>query len=160
MSFDTKSEYALGKKNKTAIICQDAYGNITALTQDDFESQKEFRKWRNWNIMKSHTVEKKEHIHRNYTLSMTGFEEYLSNLPVQDAAATSEDTPSEAAPEVIVAQIKELLTPTQFRRLWLHEVDGLSLTAIAEQEGVAVASVRENILASKKKVLKHFRKHP
>lgn len=44
MSFDTKSEYALGKKNKTAIIYQDAYGNITALTQDDFESQKEFRK--------------------------------------------------------------------------------------------------------------------
>ncbi|MDQ9829834.1 hypothetical protein RFX70_13565, partial [Acinetobacter baumannii] len=95
------SEYALGKKNKTAIIYQDAYGNITALTQDDFESQKEFRKWRNWNIMKSHTVEKKEHIHRNYTLSMTGFEEYLSNLPAQDAAATSEDTSSEAAPEVI-----------------------------------------------------------
>lgn len=91
---------------------------------------------------------------------MTGFEGYLSNLPAQDAAATSEDTPSEAAPEVIVAQIKELLTPTQFRRLWLHEVDGLSLTAIAEQDGVAVVSVRENILASKKKFLKHFRKHP
>lgn len=51
--FDRMSEYALNKKDKEAIIYSDAFGNITRLTAEDFSSEKEFRKWKNWVDMKT-----------------------------------------------------------------------------------------------------------
>ena len=50
--FDRKSFYALNQKDSDAIIYKDAYGSITRLTVSDFESIKEFRKWKNWAKMK------------------------------------------------------------------------------------------------------------
>lgn len=55
--FNRKSDYALNKKNKASIIYIDTYENITQLTVKDFSSEKEFRKWKNWMNMKTHTEE-------------------------------------------------------------------------------------------------------
>ena len=79
--FNRKSDYALNKKNMASIVYKDAYDNVIQLTVDDFSSEKEFRKWKNWMNMKAHTEEKKDHVYRNHTVSLDGFEEFAGFAP-------------------------------------------------------------------------------
>ena len=150
--FQCKTDYALNKKEPQAIVYQDAYGDIIRLTETDFESKEEFQRWKTWLDDNSHAQEKAEHIYRNHTISSTGFEEYLENIPTQDEPEHEQST--------ALTQIKEVLTQTQFRRLWMHEVDGRTLEYIAKHDGAAISSVYENIESAKRKVFKFFAEHP
>lgn len=60
----------------------------------------------------------------------------------------------------MLAQIKGVLTQTQFRRLWMYAVDGQTLAYIAKHEGAAIPSVYESIKGAKKKIVSFFAKHP
>ena len=108
--FDRKSSYALNKKDSDAIIYKDAYGSITRLTVSDFGSIKEFRKWKNWAKMKGYTEEKKEHIHRNHTVSMTGFEELLDSIPSSEENADQQEHSDSNQQNSMLEQIKSVLT--------------------------------------------------
>ena len=46
--FNKKSDYALNKNNKEAIVCQNAAGEIVRLTKDEFASEEEFLHWKEW----------------------------------------------------------------------------------------------------------------
>lgn len=150
--FQYTTDYSLNKKEPCAIIYQDAYGNVIRLTEMDFESKEEFQRWKTWLDDNSHAQEKAEHIYRNHTISSTGFEEYLETIPTQDEPEQEQST--------ALTQIKEVLTQTQFRRLWMHEVDGRTLEYIAKHDGAAISSVHESIERAKKKVFKIFAEHP
>lgn len=143
--FNYKTEYALNKKEPLAIVYQDAYGNLIRLTEADFESKEEFQYWKTLLDDCSHEEEKAEHIHWNHTISSTGFEEYLEAIPSPDGLELEQDT--------VLAQIKGILTQTQFRRLWMYAVDGQTLARIAKHEGAAILSVYESIEGAKKKIL-------
>lgn len=150
--FQYKTDYALNKKEPCAIVYQDAYGNIIRLTETDFESKEEFQRWKTWLDDNSHAQEKADHIYRNHTISSTGFEEYLETIPSPDGLELEQDT--------VLAQIKGVLTQTQFRRLWMYAVNGQTLAYIAKHEEVSIPSVYESIKGAKKKVLSFFAKHP
>ena len=60
----------------------------------------------------------------------------------------------------MVVKLKDKLTETQFRRLWMHEVEEKTLEEIAALENVAFQSVHESIESAKKKILKIFKKTP
>ena len=152
--FDRKSTYALNKKDSDAIIYKDAYGSITRLTVSDFESIKEFRKWKNWAKMKDHTAEKKEHIHRNHTVSMTGFEEFLDSIPSSEEQADRQEISNSDQQAAMLDQIKAILTKTQFRRLWMYEALGKSMEEIAVREGVSIPAVCYSIQSAHKKLKK------
>ena len=53
-----------------------------------------------------------------------------------------------------VVKIKELLTETQYRRLWLYCVLGLNMRQIGEKEGISTSGVSNSIYGAKKKILK------
>ncbi len=144
--FNYKTEYALNKKEPLAIVYQDAYGNIIRLTEADFESKEEFQHWKTLLDNISHEEEKAEHVHWNHTISSTGFEEYLETIPSPDGLELEQGT--------VFAQIKSVLTQTQFRRLWMYVVDGQTLAYIANHEGAAISSVHESIEGAKKKYSK------
>lgn len=150
--FNYKTEYALNKKEPMAIVYQDAYGNFIRLTETDFKSMEEFQYWKTLLDDSSHEEEKAEHIHWNHTISSTGFEEYLETIPAPDGQELEQGT--------VLAQIKGVLTQTQFRRLWMYAVDGQTLAHIAKHEGAAILSVYESIEGAKKKILSFFAKHP
>ena len=57
----------------------------------------------------------------------------------------------------MVVKLKDKLTETQFRRLWMHEVEEKTLEEIAALENVAFQSVHESIESAKKKILKIYR---
>lgn len=46
--FDTRSDYALNKRKKSAIVCKSVTGTHIELTSADFSSETEFLKWKNW----------------------------------------------------------------------------------------------------------------
>lgn len=99
--FNNRSDYALNKKDSTAIVYQDANGTIIRLTEDAFSSRKEFRKWKNWTNMKCHSEEKKEHIHSNHTVSLDDLDFALpASFGIEDVQleeATQEKAPQESA---------------------------------------------------------------
>lgn len=154
--FNRKSDYALNKKNRTSIIYIDAYDNITQLTAKDFSSEKEFRKWKNWMNMKTHTEEKKDHIHRNRTISL----DYLRELAGSSSGAHDEldesDHRSTALIDLLVQQIRSVLSEKQFRRLWMYFVEEMTMEEIGEREGISHQNVSKSIGAAMKKIRKSF----
>lgn len=154
-----KSNYALNKKNKKAIVYMDAYGKITKLTADDFVSVKEFRNWKNWSDMKYHTADNKDHLYQRHTYTLEYCEDSISSDPGMEERMEEEETRKEQIQYALeqAAWIREILSETQFRRLWMRYVDGLKLREIAEIEGVSRPCVSDSILLAKKKII-HFLK--
>ena len=56
----------------------------------------------------------------------------------------------------MVAQVREKLTDTQFRRLWMYYVDGMTIDEIGAAEGVSHQAVSLNIAAAIRKIKKYF----
>ena len=53
-------------------------------------------------------------------------------------------------------QIKELLTETQYRRLWMYAVKDISMPKIAKLEEVSVSCVSSSIYEARKKIKKRL----
>lgn len=152
--FNRKSDYALNKKEQSSIVYKDAYDNIIQLTVDDFSSEKEFRKWKNWINMKAHTEEKKDHVYRNHTVSLDGFEEFLG--PSSGANTYCDQDEADqlimAQIESQVLQIRAALSEKQFRRVWMYFADGMTMDEIGEKEGISHQNVSKSIDAAMKKI--------
>lgn len=157
--FDRKNDYALNIADKNAIVYQDAFGNLTRITPDQLTGIKEFRKWKNWSKMKAHTTEKKEHIHRNHTVSLSDQEGQIIGDEGCDASYEEKETSMEKEifAKEMVCKIQLILTDKQFSRLWMYAVDGKSLAVIAELENVSIASIHESIESARKKCRKFFK---
>lgn len=103
-----------------------------------------------------HTEEKKEHIHRNHTVSMTGNEELLDSIPSSEGNANRQEISNTDQQAAMLDQIKAVLTETQFRRLWMYEVLEKSMEEIAVRESVSIMAVFYSIQSAHKKLKKFF----
>ena len=56
--FDTKSDYSLNKSDTDAIVCRSADGVHIRLTREDFDSEEEFQKWKDWSDQDYYATEK------------------------------------------------------------------------------------------------------
>lgn len=160
--FNKKSEHALNKKDSAAIVYTDAYGNIFRITEDDFDSVKEFRKWKNWANMKNHSEEKKEHIHRNHTISLSLIEGAVGTESNMESRIILSDEQDEQIRRsaVLIKRMKGCLSQKQYRRLWLYHVERMDTYQIAAIEGITHQSVSESIQSARKKIIKFLQKHP
>ena len=160
--FNKKSEHALNKKDSAAIVYTDAYGNIIRLTEDDFDSVKEFRKWKNWANMKNHSEEKKEHIHRNHTISLSLIEGAIGTESNMERRIIHSDERDDQIRQsaVLIKRMKGCLSKKQYRRLWLYHVERMDTYQIAAIEGITHQSVSESIQSARKKIIKFLQKHP
>ena len=55
-----------------------------------------------------------------------------------------------------VTQIRKHLTDTQFRRVWMYFVDGMTIDEIGKVEGVSHQAISLNITAAIRKIKKYF----
>ena len=53
-----------------------------------------------------------------------------------------------------VTQIRKHLTDTQFRRMWMYFVDGMTVDEIGAAEGVSHQNISKSIIAATKKIKK------
>ena len=156
--FNRKSSYALNKKDPDAIVYMDANEVIIRLTREDFASEKEFLKWKALSDEDYHASEKEAHVYANHTLALDELSEEAASIPAMDVCMEQAHDRAEAIHCSVrkVTQIRKHLTNTQFRRLWMYYVDGMTIDEIGAAEGVSHQAVSLNIAAAIRKIKKYF----
>ncbi len=154
--YNKKSDYALNKKNKEAIVSRNAAGEFIRLTKEEFASEEEFAHWKEWSDNEYRQEYNSEQSYKrlknklqkqaeNETGSLSVEQLLLNDLADEERKA-------------LVNKIKSVLTETQFRRLWLYYVKGISTTEIGKLDKVSKVSVHYSIEAAKNKIVKKFSK--
>ena len=156
--FNRKSSYALNKKDASAIVYIDANENIIRLTREDFTSEEEFQKWKSWSDENYHTEDKRDVVEGKHNMSIDDLSEAALAVPAIDVVMDRQHERAEKRRQasVMVAQIKDKLTETQFRRVWMYFVDGMTIDEIGEIEGISHQNISKSIGAAMKKIKKLF----
>jgi DNA-directed RNA polymerase specialized sigma subunit len=156
--FNRKSSYALNKKDPNAIVYMDANEAIIRLTREDFASEEEFLKWKSLSDADYHASEKEDHVYANHTLALDELSEEAASIPAADVCMEqAHDRVAEIRRSTQkVTQIRKHLTDTQFRRMWMYFVDGMTIDEIGKVEGVSHQAISLNITAAIRKIKKYF----
>ena len=152
------SIYSLNKNNPDAIVYPSTTGKPVFVTRDDFPSEEEFLAFKKWSDENFHEEEKLDHREANHIVSADTLSEPALAVPAADVIMERQHERAEKrriASEMVV-KLKDKLTETQFRRLWMYGVEGKTLEEIAAIENVAFQSVHESIESAKKKIFKNF----
>ena len=156
--FDPKSDYALNKKDQEAIVCPSATGVHIRLTREDFASEEEFLRWKAWSDGDYKGIESAG---RGYYDNCVTLNEALNptGTSAEDAFFTpllkAEDRKQKIA---MLQQVQDVLTETQYRRLWLYYVQSMTVEEIAVVEHIAHQNVSKSIRAARKKIKKFLRR--
>ena len=154
--YNKKSDYALNKKNKDAIVSRNAAGKYIKLTKEEFASEEEFKKWKKWSDDEYRQEYNAEQSHKRLKNKLQKQAEYeVVSLSVEQILLN--DLADEER-KALLNKIKSVLTETQFRRLWLYYVKGISMTEIGKLDKVSKVSVHYSIEAAKNKIVKKFSK--
>lgn len=144
------SIYALNKKDPDAIVYPSANGKLIRVTREDFPSEEEFLAFKKWSDENFHEEEKLDHREANHILSADDLSEAALAVPAADVIMERQHERAEKrkiASDMVV-KLKDKLTDTQFRRLWMYHVDGLTIDEIGEIEGISHQNVSKSILAA------------
>lgn len=156
--FNRKSSYALNKKDASAIIYLDANDNIIRLTCEDFASEEEFQKWKSWSDENYHAEDNRDVVEGKHKMSIDDLSEAALAIPAIDVVMEHQHERVEKRRQAsaMVSQIRDKLTETQFRRLWMYFVDGMTIDEIGEIEGISHQNISKSIGAAMKKIKKNF----
>ena len=162
MMLDRKSIYTLNKKDPEAIVYTDADKHIIRLTCEDFDTEADFLKWKEWSDADYHIEEKHDHVQANHTTSFDDLSEKVgsSDGPELIIEQRFEKLEKERYAAETVIRVKGQLTEKQFRRIWMRYVDGLDVETIARREGKVHSSISESISAARKKIISLLSKDP
>ena len=155
--FKKDSLYSINKKNPDAVVYKFANGEESRITRADFATEDEFLAFKAWSDEDLHIEDKREVLAGIRQVSIDDISEAAISTPAVDVVMERQHQRAEQrrkASEMVV-QLKDKLTETQFRRLWMYHVDGLDTYEIAEIEGNTHQAVSKSIIAAEKK-LKNF----
>ena len=154
--FQTKTQFALNKKDKDAIVFYDADTKPIRLTVNDFASEEEFARWKAWYLEDLREEELKNHTYLDHTLPMESIPENLVSIPSPEEIIEQfwEQVDRARLSDEMLVRIRECLTKVQFRRLWMYYAEGMTELEIAEREGVGQQRISKSIIAAKKKLIK------
>ncbi len=155
--FKKDSLYSINKKNPDAVVYKFANGEQSLVTRADFATEEEFLAFKAWSDEDLHIEDKREVLAGIRQVSIDDISEAAISTPAVDVVMERQHQRAEQrrkASEMVV-QLKDKLTETQFRRLWMYHVDGLDTYEIAEIEGNTHQAVSKSIIAAEKK-LKNF----
>ena len=153
--FDKHCDYALNRLDKGAIVCQSVTGDPIRLTPDHFSSVAEFERWKAWSDDNYHKIQLAG---RNDDSCLSFSEQLDAVVPsAEDVffAPLLEKEQREKATSLL-AQVKSILTETQYRRLWKSCVERKTVIQIAQDENVTEPSVSESITRAKEKIFGKF----
>lgn len=150
--------YALNKKDPDAIVYMDANEVIVRLTREDFASEEEFLKWKSWSDGNYHTEDNQDVVEGKHNTSIDGLSEAAFSIPAIDMVMDRKHEKAERrrVASTMVSQIRDKLTETQFRRLWMYYVDGMTVDEIGRIEGIRHQNISKSIGSAIKKIKKFF----
>lgn len=154
--FDTKSDYSLNKSDPDAIVCRSADGAHIRLTREDFDSEEEFMRWKNWSDEDYHTTVKTGRGYDDNCISL--IEATDTHFPSAEdiMLAPMEKAESDERRAALLEKVRSSLTRTQYRRLQMYYLKGMTEAEIAHQEGVGQRRVSTSISSGKKIVERFF----
>ena len=152
--FNSKSIYALNKKDPNAIVYPSVDGTLCRLTREDFASEAEFLYWKGRSDRSYHKQEKADHIQANHSISLESLpEKVTATISLELTMIDRQDRlDCEQLWQMLLAGLDSCLTATQRRRLWLYCVEGWTEKRISLSENVTQQSVSECIAAARKKI--------
>ena len=152
--FDPKSDYALNKMDPDAIVYIDPWGTLVRLTLEDFASQEEFQRWKEWSDNDYRKTDNADSLFSKRTLSLYGLSEraVTSQSPEDVLVEAQELRERHELCRLLQEGLDNCLTTTQRRRLWLYCVEGWTEERIALSESITQQSVSECIAAARKKI--------
>ena len=153
--FDSKSDYAINKLDREAIVCKTACGTYVRLTEADFSNREEFLKWKAISDQDYHDTETQQQeddhclsLHDHMGAAVPSAEEkLLAAIGLRDQASVRAE---------LLQKLKGTLTEVQYRRLMMHLVEKKTTREIAALEGVAQQVVSKSIIAARKKIFRRF----
>ena len=156
--FNKNSLYALNKKDPDAIVYPTADGKTVRITREDFPSEEEFLAFKAWSDENFHKEDNRDVTENRYRVSLDDLSEAALAVPAIDVVMDRKQQRAEQKRKAsdMVVQLKDKLTETQFRRLWMYYVEEKTLEEIAETEGVSAVAVFYSIEAAEKKISKKF----
>ena len=156
--FNRKSSYALNKKDPNAIVYMDANDTIIRLTRKDFASEEEFQKWKSWSDQNYHTEDNRDVVEGKHNMSIDDLSESALSIPAIDVVMDHQHEKAERRKmaSATVSRIRDKLTETQFRRLWMYFVDGMTIDEIGGKEGVSHQAISLSITTTIRKIKKYF----
>ena len=158
--FDTNSDYSLNKNDPDAIVYRSSNGVHIRLAREDFDSEEEFQKWKEWSDQDYHAMEKAGHVFSNHTLSLNGLSEksIAVQSPEDVIIETFDQQERQKLCHLLMEGLDSCLTQSQRRRLWLYCVEGLTVRQIAGVEGVQHPSIIECLAAAKRNLRDFLKK--
>ena len=145
------SDYMTNKTDTEAIVCRSATGKDVRLTQADFESEEEFRKWKDWSDADYKESERRDRAYSDRRLSLSAAY-FMSDRELNECLSGELKATKQQTRDDLVTHIRSLLTDTQFSRLWLRFACGRELADIAGEDGVSVAAVYNSIKRAAKRI--------
>ena len=93
-----------------------------------------------------------------HNTSIDGLSEAAFSIPAIDVVMERQHEKAERrrVASAMVSQIRDKLTETQFRRLWMYYVDRMTVDEIGEKEGVSHQAASLSITTAIRKIKKYF----
>jgi len=156
--FNKSSIYLLNKRDPDAIVYPSATGKPVRITREDFPSEEEFLAFKAWSDENFHKEDNRDVVEDKHRISIDDISEAALSVPATDEEIERQHDRAEKRRQAsdMVVKLKDKLTEIQFRRLWMYEVDGMTIDEIGEIEGVDHQRVSKSIIAAKKKIKKIF----
>lgn len=160
--FNPRSDYALNKLDPDAIVYKSVDGVHIRLTCADFASEDEFQRWKNLSDDDYEDMEKAGRGFYDNCVQLDACVDALGAAPsVEDAMISAQECDRQEqlrteATATAVTQVKSCLTQKQYRRLWMHLVQKMSVEEIAVQEGVSLQAVYACLATAKERIVNNL----
>ena len=156
--FKKDSLYSINKKNPDAVVYKFANGEESRITRADFATEEEFLAFKKWSDEDLHIEDKRDVLAGIRQVPIDDISEAAIAVPAVDVAMERQHQRAEQRRKAsdMVVQLKDKLTETQFRRLWMYHIDGMSEEEIASIEGSSQQAISLSLLAAEKKIKKFF----
>ena len=154
--FKKDSLYSINKKNPDAVVYKFANGEQSLVTRADFATEEEFLAFKAWSDEDFHTEDKRDVLAGIRQISIDVISEAAISVPAIDVVMERQHqrTVQRRKASDMVVQLKDKLTDTQFRRLWMYHVDSMTIDEIGEIEGISHQNVSKSIIAAERKIKK------
>lgn len=155
-----KDIYTLNRENPDAIIYLDSDGKIIRLTREDFPSEKEFRRWKEWSDQQYQQELRQEKGYWDRKVTIKEFDQRQDAPKDFETSLLDRDerVAQKKAALVVTREIRKLLTKTQYRRLWLYGVMRMTEEEIGRQENVSHQAVSKSLRSAMCRIRKYIRR--
>ena len=156
--FNKTSIYLLNKCDPDAIVYPSVTGETFRVTREDFPSEEAFLAFKAWSDEDFHKEDNGDVVEDKRRISIDDISESAMALPSVEVVMEQRQLRQEnrRATTEMVLKIKDKLTETQFRRLWMYFVDGMTIDEIGEIEGISHQNISKSIGSAMKKIKKFF----